>query len=345
MTFAQLDRAATPARPLAAARRRALWVSLLLLAGLAALSVLAGYQIYGPAEVLAALMEHDPDEASHIVLREIRLPRVIGACLAGMALGASGALLQILTRNPLADPGLLGVNAGAALGVVLCIVLFGLTDPGSFVWAALIGAFLVSLLVLLIGGNAEASPVRLLIAGAALMIVSLSVIRALLLLSRQGLETYRFWVLGGLDGVSFETLSALAPFLLVGAVLAMLCAFWLNGLALGTEVARGLGLPIWLVQILVGGAVVLLCGSTVAMAGPLAFVGLVAAHVARLFARGDASWHLLLAAVTGALMLLLADLLGRLAFFGGNLQAGVMSALVGGPLLIWMVRRGRGGLA
>lgn len=322
-----------------ARRQRALFSFLILVAVLAVCSLFLGYQTRGFSDIASAIFSYDPTSADDVVLRDIRIPRIIGALLGGAALGASGALLQAMTRNPLADPGILGVNAGAAVGVVLSIIILGITNPAQYVWSALIGCAVTSTLVFLIGGSKNANPMRLLIAGATMMVVSLAAIRAILLLSRQTLDTYRFWVLGGLDGVTYDMLLALAPFLVAGAVLTVVCSFWLNALALGVEMARGLGLRVWLVQFTTLIAVVLLCGATVSMAGPIAFVGLISAHIARGFAGGEAKWLVLLSACLGAALLLGADLIGRLAIFGGNMQAGVMSAMIGGPVLIWMVRR------
>ncbi|MEM9429340.1 MAG: iron ABC transporter permease [Pseudomonadota bacterium] len=307
----------------------------------AAASLIFGYRTLSLSDIGSALFDHDPFLPAHVVFTEIRLPRVLAACLAGLALGWAGALMQIMTRNPLADPGILGVNAGAALGVVLAIVLFGVSDPARYVWSALVGCVFVSAIVFLLGGRQNTNPTRLLIAGAAMMAVCLASIRAILLLNRQTLDTYRFWVLGGLDGAAVETIQALLPFLLAGAALAVVASRWLNALALGSDVARGLGVRIRLVQVTTALAIVLLCGATVSMVGPIGFVGLVSAHVARPFARADATWHLLLSGLAGMTLILVADLLGRLPLLGGGLQAGVLSAILGGPLLIWMIWRGR----
>lgn len=286
-----------------------------------------------------AFLAYDPLNPDHIVLREIRLPRLVAACLAGAALGMSGALMQGMTRNPLADPGILGVNAGASLGVVLCVMVLGISDPGSFVWIALGGGLIAALLVFLLGGGNQANPARLILAGAAVSALFLALSRSLLLVSQQTLDVYRFWVLGGFDGIEFPAIAALLPFFATGALLAALAAFSLNAVMLGEDTARGLGIRVGRTQLLVGLAVVLLCGASVAMAGPIAFVGLIVPHLARPLARQDMRATLILSALSGALLMVSADLLGRLPLFGGNMQAGVMSALIGGPVLIWMVRR------
>lgn len=310
--------------------------------GLTALSAAAlryGVRPTGWGDVWTALTAFDAGSPEHIVIRTMRLPRLLGAALAGAALGMSGALIQGMTRNPLADPGLLGINGGAALGVVLAILLFGTTDPAEFIWIALGGGLAASVLVFLLGGGSQASPLRLILAGAAVSALFLALTRALLLASQQTLDVYRFWVLGGFDGILPGTLTALLPFLGFGALLAAAAAGGLNALMLGEDTARGLGVRTGLARLTAGIAVVLLSGATVAMAGPIAFAGLIVPHLARWAAGPGIGWTIAFSAVFGALLLTAADLLGRLPLFGGNMQAGVMTALIGGPVLIWLVRR------
>ncbi|UWR63637.1 iron ABC transporter permease [Phaeobacter inhibens] len=320
---------------------RLLWLAaaLLTLCLLSAAALSLGARATSWAEIWGGLTAYDPNNADHIVVRNMRLPRLIGAGLAGAALGMSGALIQAMTRNPLADPGLLGINGGAALGVVLCILVLGVTDPAEFIWVALGGGLAASVLVFLLGGGSQANPLRLILAGAAVSALFLALTRALLLVSRQTLDVYRFWVLGGFDGILPATLQSLLPFLILGALLAIIAGFGLNALMLGEDTAKGLGVRTGLTRLTAGAAIVLLCGATVAMAGPIAFAGLIVPHMARWAAGPAIGWSLAFSAVFGALLLIAADLLGRLALFGGNMQAGVMTALIGGPVLIWLVRR------
>lgn len=320
---------------------RALWFCVTV-AGLLALSFAAlrfGLRPTSWTQIWPALSAFDALDPDQIVIREIRLPRLVGAILAGASLGMASALMQGVTRNPLADPGILGVNAGASMGVVLCILILGITDPAAFVWVALLGGFAASVLVFLLGGGTQANPARLILAGAAVSALFLALGRSLLLVSQQTLDVYRFWVLGGFDGIDFNTVQMLLPFFAVGTVLAMIASFALNALMLGEDTARSLGIRVGLAQILIGLAIVILCGATVSMAGPIAFVGLLVPHLARWIAGADIRWMLLFSATLGALLMVSADLLGRLALFGGNMQAGVMSALIGGPVLIALVRR------
>ncbi|MTI02792.1 iron ABC transporter permease [Roseibium sp. RKSG952] len=320
---------------------RGMWLGLSVL-GLIVLSVFAlrfGLRPISWGSIWSAFATFEPLSPDQIVLREIRAPRLVGAVLAGASLGMAGALMQGMTRNPLADPGFLGVNAGASMGVVLCVLVLGITDPAVFVWVALGGAFIASLLVFLLGGGNQANPARLILAGAAVSALFLALSRSLLLVSQQTLDVYRFWVLGGFDGIDFGTITALLPFFAVGIVLSLLASFVLNALMLGTDTARSLGVRVGLAQILIGLAIMILCGATVSMAGPIAFVGLIVPHIARWIAGADMRWMLVFSASIGAALMVAADLLGRLPLFGGNMQAGVMSALIGGPVLIWLVRR------
>ncbi|MCV6584218.1 MAG: iron ABC transporter permease [Marinibacterium sp.] len=314
-------------------------ISLLALGGLALCALRFGLRPTGWGDVWRAFGVFDAGNAEQVVIRAIRLPRLLGAVLAGGALGMAGALMQGMTRNPLADPGLLGVNAGASMGVVLCILLLGVTDPAAFVWVSLGGALIASLLVFLLGGGNKANPARLILAGAAVSALCLALGRAILLVSQQTLDVYRFWVLGGFDGIDLGQIRTLLPFFGAGTIAALAASFWLNALMLGDDAARGLGVRVGAAQALIGLAIVILCGATVAMAGPIAFVGLIVPHLARRVAGADMRWLVLLSASIGALLMVAADLLGRLALFGGNMQAGVMAALVGGPILIWLVRR------
>lgn len=203
----------------------------LLLVLVATVALTTGFRPVAPSEIWHVITAYDAQSADHIVLRDIRLPRMLAALIVGAALGSAGALMQAMTRNPLADPGLLGVNAGAALGVVLSTVVLGMTHPGQFIWSALSGALLAAALVFALGGiggtgrmdgSSSSQTSRLILAGVAVSALFLALTRGLLLLSRKSLEVYRFWVLGGFDGIDFSTLTALLPFFFAGLVLAAL---------------------------------------------------------------------------------------------------------------------------
>ncbi|XDA96731.1 iron ABC transporter permease [Sulfitobacter sp. LCG007] len=327
------------ARPRRDLRLAILLLAAVLLVLLALLALRLGYRAVTWSDLRNALTSFDPTDPEQIVIRALRLPRLLAALVAGAALGVAGALIQGMTRNPLADPGILGINAGAAAGVIGGTFLLGVAAPSQLVWLALAGGGVGAAAVFTLGGGAQASPARLLLAGAALSAFFFAIIRGLVLMSRQSLETYRFWVLGGFENVSFQTLAALWPFFLAGAVVALAAAALSDPLALGEDTARGLGVNVGAAKLLCGLAVVLLASSTVALAGPIAFVGLIVPHMARVVMRQDMLWLAPCAGIFGAGLMVLADVAGRSALFGGTVQAGVMSALIGGPVLIWLARR------
>ncbi|MBO9474206.1 iron ABC transporter permease [Shimia sp. R10_1] len=320
-------------------------VFLLAVLGLGVLSVLSlrlGFRPLDWPSVWSAFTDFDGNSAAQIVVLDIRFPRLLAALLAGSALGVAGALIQGMTRNPLADPGLLGINAGAAFGVVTVVFALGWSDPRQFVWVAMAGGTVGAVLVFALGGGAQASPARLLLAGAAITAFFLAMSRAVLLMSRQSLDVYRFWVLGGLDGISTADVQGLLFFFVAGFGIAIVAAFLLNALMLGEDTARGLGVNVGLAKLITGAGIVCLASSTVAMAGPIAFIGLMVPHLARPLSQQDMRWQVAFSAVLGAVLMVCADLVGRLPLLGGNMQAGVMAALIGGPALVIMVRRSGG---
>jgi iron complex transport system permease protein len=277
------------------------------------------------------------------VVRDQRAPRTLLGLLAGLALGLAGALMQGLTRNPIADPGLLGLNSGASLAVVVAIAVLGLSDLGQFVWFSYAGAALAALLVYGAAslGWEGPTPVRLALLGAAVTASTTAMIMLVLTTDRSVLEDYRFWSVGSLVNRDTGLAAAVAPQLALGVVLALLSGRFLNAMALGEDVARGLGQSVTRGRVLVVVSVVLLSGSAVAMVGPIAFVGLVVPHLARGIVGPDYRWILPLSALMGPLLLLAADVAGRLVVRPGELEAGLMVAVVGTPVLIWLVRSHR----
>ena len=267
--------------------------------------------------------------------------------LVGAALGLSGTLMQGVTRNPLADPGLLGINAGASLAVVLAITLAGVTRPGGYIWFAFAGAAAATVIVYGVGslGREGATPVKLALAGMALTAGITSVITMLLLSSTTATNTYRFWVVGSLagrgSGSESATVLALLPFLAVGTLIALLCGRTLNLLAMGDELARGLGLAPRRARSVVVLAAVLLAGSATALAGPIVFAGLVVPHLIRPLVGPDYRWILPYALLVGPTLLLAADVVGRLVVRPGELEVGLVVAFVGAPVMVAIVRRFR----
>ncbi|TWD81163.1 iron complex transport system permease protein [Kribbella amoyensis] len=304
------------------------------------LSLLAGAQWFGPRDVYAAAAEFAGSDTDRVI-RYLRLPRTATGLLAGAALGLAGALMQGVTRNPLADPGLLGVNAGAALAVVGAIGLLGIHSLTGYVWFAMGGALVATVVVHLVGsvGRGGATPVKLALAGAALSALLGSVTSAATLLDLSTLNEFRFWVVGSLTLATGGIVAQAVPFIAVGIVLALALGRSLNQLALGEDLATALGTRVTVVRILAGLAVVLLAGTATAMAGPIGFVGLAVPHVARTIVGPDYRWILPWSVVLAPTVLLLADVAGRLVVRPAELQVGIVTALFGAPLFIALVRR------
>ncbi|SMQ57907.1 iron chelate uptake ABC transporter family permease subunit [Agreia sp. VKM Ac-1783] len=302
-------------------------------------SLLLGSRSIDMTSVLDAVFSRGTGSVEQMVVLDLRVPRTIIGLVAGAALGLAGALMQGLTRNPLADPGLLGVNAGASLAVVTAIAFFGVTAPSGYVWFAFGGAALAAALVYAVAsGRSGLSPLSLTLAGAATTAVLTSFITLILLRDLDTLAQFRFWSVGSLVGRDVSTVATLAPFLIVGSVTALLLGRSLNLLALGDDVARGLGQRVGLTRIVAGAAIILLCGSATSLAGPLVFVGLVVPHIARRFVGADYRWILLWSMPLGAALLVIADTIGRLIAPPSELEAGIVVALIGAPVLIALVR-------
>lgn len=328
-------------------RRRRLWglVGGVLVLGVAALLSLAvGSRPIPLSDVLAALRLPDRSNDLHLIVWELRLPRMLCAILAGLALGVAGAIMQAATRNPLAEPGLLGINAGAALAVVIGVSAFGLTTMAQYVAVASVGAGLAGAAVFLLGRAHEAgtNPVRLVLAGAGLSIVMGSATGVIILNAPPTVfDDFRHWWAGSLDGRGFETVVGLAVAVPLGLGVALSLASRLNAVALGQDLGQALGANMrhtWLAACL---AVMLLVGAATAAAGPIVFVGLVAPHLARLMAGPDYRWILPYAGLFAAILLLGADILGRLVAAPSEVAAGIVASLIGGPFFVVVVSRFR----
>lgn len=274
-----------------------------------------------------------------------RLPRTLLAVLAGASLGIAGAIMQGVTRNPLADPGLLGVNAGAALAVVAGIAWWDIDQAGQYAWLAVAGAGAAAISVFAMAslGRGGATPLRLALAGAVMTAALSSFTTAIILPRADVAGLIQSWLIGGVGGATADRLLPILPGLLVGLLLALPAARTLNLLALGDEAATGLGERVTLARTTAALAAIVLCGVTTAACGPIAFVGLVVPHACRLMAGTDYRWLLPLSALGGALLLTLADVAGRLLVRPAELDVGIVTALVGGPVFIWIVRHFRVG--
>lgn len=290
--------------------------------------------------LLQAATSFDPANGDHAVVLS-RVPRTVIGLLAGAALGLAGAAMQGVARNPLADPGILGVNSGAALAVVLAIFVLGITSFTGYIWFAFLGAAAAALLVYAIAslGREGATPVKLALAGAALSAGMLSCLNAVLVSSLQTFDTFRFWQVGSLTGRGWDVILPMIPFLAVGLVLTLLTGKVLNSLALGDDLARGLGQNVVLARALTALGVVVLCGAATAAAGPIAFVGLVIPHAVRAYTGPDYRWILPFCMVLAPVLLLAADIVGRVILPPGEVQVGILTAVIGAPVFIWLVRR------
>ncbi|MGC7095259.1 FecCD family ABC transporter permease [Amycolatopsis lurida] len=338
---------ATPVPVVAAAgladrrRRRVLGLVVLvfLLLALGAASIVFGTRTIPLGDVWTALVRPNGTEVD-IIVRSLRVPRTLVGVLAGLALGAAGALMQGHTRNPLADPGLLGVTQGAALGVVFAVVVLGANGIYEYIWFGFAGAMLASVAVFVLGaiGGRGATPVTLALAGAAVSALLHGLISAVVLGNDQGMEIYRFWRVGSIAGRDFGVTGQLLPFLLLGLVLAVVNTPGMNTLALGDDVARALGQRVGATRALGVVAITLLVGAAVAACGPIAFLGLVVPHLARAITGPDYRWLVPFSALLGAALLLAADVLGRV-LTGDSFEVGILLAILGAPVFIVLVRR------
>lgn len=304
------------------------------------LSLAFGSRVVGWADVVAGVLHPDTDDIAQAAVQS-RVPRTVLGLLVGAALGLAGAIMQGLTRNPLADPGLLGVSSGASLFVVLGIAWFGLSTLSQYVWVAFLGAAVASLLVYGIGsmGREGATPLKLALAGAATSAALVSMVSMVLLTRTDVLDTFRFWQVGSIGRATFPAIGQVLPFLVVGAVLAVGCARGMDAIALGDDVATGLGQRIGTVRAVGGLAAVLLCGAAVAVAGPIAFVGLVMPHLARALTGPSHRWLLPYSAALGAALLLVADVVGRVVARPQEIEVGIVTALIGAPVFVAIIRR------
>ncbi|MGW0578839.1 FecCD family ABC transporter permease [Streptomyces sp. NPDC002920] len=317
-----------------------------LLVLLSLLSVALGALSIPLDQVVRALFGDASSKIVDNVIWSVRIPRTLLGLTTGAALGMSGALMQALTRNPLADPGILGVSAGAAFAIVLAVGVFGITSVYGYVWFAFIGALVASVVVFFLGrlGRSGATPVKLALAGVAITSMLSSATSAIVLTDPDALDRYRFWSAGSLADQDSGELLRILPFLAVGAVFALACAPALNSLALGDDMAASLGRRLGLVRLQGVTAIVLLTGASVAVIGPVVFLGLVVPHIARVLAQWtgigpDHRWLLPLSAAIAPVLLLTADIVGRLVDRPSEIQAGVLVAFIGGPFFIALVRR------
>lgn len=316
-----------------------------MLAALCVVSLAVGSGV-GPHDVpystvVDGLLHRDRVDPDLLTLLDGRLTRTALGLLAGLALGAAGALTQGHTRNPLADPGLLGINAGAACAVVIGVFVFGSTGTLANAVAALLGAGLAAIAVFALANLSGGTPLTLLLAGTGLTAFLMAVTSAIVLSDGATLDVWRTWNVGALAGRGTDVLTTALPFLVAGLVLALAGGWFLNLLSLGDDMATALGGRVWLIRLSGMATITLLAGAATAACGPIVFLGLVAPHLARAVTGPDYRWVVPFSALIGAALLIGCDVLGRVVARPGEVPAGVMLALVGGPALILMVRRRR----
>jgi iron complex transport system permease protein len=322
-------------------RSAGLLLALVVLVIVCLASIAYGAKPMAISSVWDALWHHDGSIDDHLIVRTLRVPRTFVGLLVGVALVLSGAVMQGVTRNPLAGPGILGIDAGAALAVVIAINTFGVTSFTGYIWFAFAGAAVACATVYLLGslGRAGATPVKLALAGAALTALFGSFTSAILLLDVATLDQFRFWVVGSLVGRDMAVVVQVVPFIIVGTVLALSTARSLNTLAMGDDVARSLGQRVGMARAASAFAVIILAGAATAIAGPIGFVGLTIPHVARAITGPDYRWVLPWSMVLSPILLLSADVVGRIVARPGEIQVGIITALIGAPFFIVLVRR------
>ncbi|MFF7490882.1 FecCD family ABC transporter permease [Streptomyces luteogriseus] len=312
-------------------------VAILVLVALASIAI--GAKELSLGQVWHGLFQ-DSGTYGDVVVAE-RVSRTLLGLLAGAALGLAGAVLQALTRNPLADPGLLGINAGASAAVVTAITYFGVTSLSGYVWFAFFGAAAVGALVWFLGGRRGATPVRLALAGTAISAALYGYLQAVMIMDEAALGKMRFWTVGSLASATDSTITQVLPFLLAGTVLALALARPLNAMAMGDDTAKALGADLNRTRALSMLAATVLCGAATAACGPIVFVGLMVPHVVRSFTGPDLRWILPYAAILSPVLLLGADVIGRIVARPSELQVGIVTAILGGPVFIFLVRRRR----
>lgn len=306
------------------------------------LSLSLGSRMVGLQEVMDGLFRQDIDTYEANVVRK-RISRTVFSLFCGAALGVSGALMQAVTRNPIADPSILGVNMGASLFVVCGMAFLNISSANQYIWLALAGAAITAVFVFGIGslGRSGATPIKLVLAGAATTAALSSLVVAIMIPRSHVMDQFRFWQVGSVGSATWDGITTFIPFLLIGIVIAILSAPALNALALGDAIATGLGVRIGILRLVAALGAVLLCGAATALAGPIGFVGILSTHVMRLVLGPDLRFVIPMSAISGAVILTISDVSGRLIGSPGELEVGVVTAFIGAPLLIILAMRSK----
>lgn len=320
-----------------------IYLGSILLLGMCVIASLAwGSKNIEFSQVINALLNSNDTSFAALVVRE-RIPRTIFSIMAGASLGISGALMQSITRNPIADPSILGVNTGASLFVVIGMAVFNINSPSQYIWLALLGAGITAMLVYFIAsiGNGGMTPIKLALSGAATSAVLTSLVSAVILPRSDVMDAFRFWQVGSVSGATWESIKLMLPFVIIGLIISIVATPALNVLALGDDVATGLGLNIGVIRIICAIAGVILSGATTAIAGPIGFVGLMVPHSMRLIFGSNLKGIVPMSAIGGAALLTLSDVLGRVIGSPSEVQVGIITAFIGAPILIIIARKAK----
>ena len=315
---------------------------LTLLSIMAIFSISLGAKSIAFTKVIDVLLGNDPDSLDAAIILQ-RIPRTVFGILAGGALGISGALMQSITRNPIADPSILGVNTGASLFVVAGIAFFNITVAYQYIWLAIIGAGVTAVFVYSVAsmGKDGATPLKLALSGSAVSIVLGSLVSTIMLPNNRVMEAFRFWQVGSIGSATWENIMLISPFLIVGFIISMFISGYLNNLALGDEAATALGTNVVMTRTIGALSSVLLCGATTALAGPIGFVGLIIPHIIRLIFGSEMGKMLPLSFLGSAILMLVSDVIGRIISLPGETEVGIVTAVLGAPVFILAIRKGR----
>ena len=305
-------------------------------------SISLGAKSIAFTKVIDVLLGNAPDSLEAVIILQ-RIPRTVFGILAGGALGISGALMQSITRNPIADPSILGVNTGASLFVVAGIAFFNITVAYQYIWLAIIGAGVTAVFVYSVAsmGKDGATPLKLALSGSAVSIVLGSLVSTIMLPNNRVMEAFRFWQVGSIGSATWENIMLISPFLIVGFIISMFISGYLNNLALGDEAATALGTNVVMTRTIGALSSVLLCGATTALAGPIGFVGLIIPHIIRLIFGSEMSKMLPLSFLGSAILMLVSDIIGRIISLPGETEVGIVTAVLGAPVFILAIRKGR----
>lgn len=323
--------------------RRKLWLTLgmVLLCIVSCISLFIGTHTIDPNVTLDALFSFDPTNSDHLLVVHLRVPRTLLALVVGGALGVSGVIMQGLTRNPLADPGILGVNAGATVAVVSAIAFLGINDMAYVMWFGLLGAAVAGAGVFALAGvNKGVNPVRVVLAGTALSVVLLALTHMITINSHETVfEQYRHWSVGSFQGRGYDVLVPATLLIVMGLGVAFSLGKALDTVSLGEDIGQALGVNPVRVWCFASVAIVILAGASTAAAGPISFIGLTAPHIARMLAGPDHKWLLPFSLLIASTLAVVADVLGRTVGYPNEISVGIMIALIGGPFFVFLVKR------